>query len=768
MELDDSLGDEYSRFSGDENQEDYRLVCGIERIKVMESIEELTTKNHYILWSKTFRPRVKRDYNVFLSFFVVLSIFSYMTVFVAAAANLFLNIFFAIYGARLNMSRTQSFFFAIAAFWLGIKFAKVFIILFCDMWRYISLAWGSKYDERLQEFLWEMIVHEKSERAPDKSFEGWWRRSLTAHKRVSICCFKFQRGNVFRLFYCFLVILIIPVVYGLHYGIDTGDSGPTALLQSYCMSLLLVAFIYLTVAWIYHYFVLISVLRAKLKVEYMIESNWSCYAVRIWLFWLFWDNLYVSREYRHWKSSWTKVLMLVIDLGFAPCFITGMFCTRGISKDAIAVCLLLPVTQYVLNVLNSFRKDLTKRDTQFLRITTTHNMIVEPENCCKYIGAKLFLHRKTICIVFCLIMLFSTAVELGYLIFTSEPAKLSLTESTAYAICNVNFAFGLDTLGPTEMALLAELSYKEEDLANQSLTYFLGAENYIWVDTNETFTDYEANFYHIKAVNKTPSSFDHTNGDVVENWVVIRGTTPSLGDALQDMTLWSEISSFQIINLIIPLLVFWPINLTCNLVYILSMLQGWIGGKVAMKNYLDEVSDYVNNILPPWRTYINNTKGNTDVVKMIGHSLGGGLANLVASKEYGQYMDYGVPPRTTSFGVSPVGTAYSSKKFGFTWEAVTATETSVWAARDIVPLVDHHMGLYEVIPCTQESFLQCHSVLTTLCQLWRQCTLPTAALRQAQKTNFLNCMCCSDQGAEYCTPSVNGGAMWNRSCATTS
>jgi len=251
------------------------------------------------------------------------------------------------------------------------------------------------------------------------------------------------------------------------------------------------------------------------------------------------------------------------------------------------------------------------------------------------------------------------------------------------------------------------------------------------------------------------------------NYVVIRGTTPSLGDALQDMQLWSEISSFQIINLIIPLLIFWPIDLTCNLVKTLSMLQGWIGGRVAMNDYFDEVFDYVSSILPSWQTYVLDTSANTDEVKVLGHSLGGGLANLVASKEYGQYMNYGVPPRTTSFGVSPVGTAYSSKKFGFNWKAVTATETSVWAERDIVPQVDRHQGLYEIIPCTQESFLRCHSVKTTLCQLWRQCALPTAALRQSQKTNFLNCMCCSEDGADYCAPRVSGGAVWNRSCVVT-
>jgi len=302
---------------------------------------------------------------------------------------------------------------------------------------------------------------------------------------------------------------------------------------------------------------------------------------------------------------------------------------------------------------------------------------------------------------------------------------------------------------------------------NESLNYFLGSENFYLIDTNQTFTKGSANYFHIKAAVKTPSSFDHTSGNVTKHYVVVRGTTLSLGDALQDMTLWSEISSLQIINILVPLLTFWPINLICNIVYILSWFQGWIGGRTAMNNYLDDVSEYVNGILPDWHDYVYDTDHNTDEVMMIGHSLGGGLANLVASKEYGQYMDYNVPPRATSFGISPVGTAYSSYKFGFSWEAVTATETSVWAERDIVPMVDKHMGLYEIIPCTQTSFLQCHSVLTTLCQLWRQCTLPKTGLLLAEKENLLNCICCTGESVDICNPIISNGSYYDRECTVT-
>jgi len=130
----------------------------------------------------------------------------------------------------------------------------------------------------------------------------------------------------------------------------------------------------------------------------------------------------------------------------------------------------------------------------------------------------------------------------------AKPLKIPLTESTAYPICNINFAFGSDTLGPSEITLLAMLSYREHALINKTLTYFLGGESFILANKY-----LGANFFHIKATSGTPSSYGGFEGNVIKHFIAIRGTK-SPEDALQDMSLWSEISSFQIINFFIPLL----------------------------------------------------------------------------------------------------------------------------------------------------------------------------------------------------------------------
>jgi len=442
--------------------------------------------------------------------------------------------------------------------------------------------------------------------------------------------------------------------------------------------------------------------------------------------------------------------------------------TRGIKTIAIIVCLFLPLTQYFLNVFTSFKKVRFTQKKAAQRAEKPfkfcgRSIDLDNYKCLKAWHLDFFIYRQSICVFISFILMCVALFTLGHLVLdTQEPTKHSLSESTTYSICAVDFDFGIDTLGPAEMTLLASLSYLEDQFINESLAYFLGSENFEFVNLSESLPESGASFYHIKAVKETQPAVVNKN-PVIENFVVIRGTA-TFEDAMQDMKLWSETSSLQIINVFIPLLVFWPISLTSYLVWVLSSLEGWIGGRVAMNDYLDQIFDYVDDMLPAWQTYVNNTMGTNISVKMIGHSLGGGLANLVASKEYGQYMDYDVLPRVTSFGVAPVGTTYSSRKFGFPWQAVSATETSVYAKRDIVPLVDSHTGLTDVIPCNEETIVECHSVLFTLCELWRQCLLPKNALRQKQKANFLNCMCCSGYDADFCSSNIIGGTVWSRSC----
>lgn len=716
------------------------------------------------LWSKTFSPRVRRDCNVFLTFFVVLSFLSYVFLFVAMAMNLFLTLFFAVYGEWTFSAKLKALVFAIADFWFGLKFVKVFMILFGDLWRYVSLGWGSRYDEHLSLFLYQMIDWRK--RAKSKTFEGWWRESLVKDKPVKVGYWSITKGNFYRLLYCFIALILLPFVYTFWFAFNNSNEGANSFIGSIFITLLLCSVVFFTFAWLYDYFVIIYILAIKLKRDYLIHHRCSVYCFRVWMSWIFWDNLYVSKESRRWNNRWMKMLMLFIDLVLAPAFISLVFWWRGIPETAIVFCALLPIVQYTLNILQAFRDEIfelnVEDDTQSefaecaeqQEYKNTRATYTRSQKC--WINVKMFKHRWSIILVIIFSLMFVSLVELGGLVFTTASHSFPSVEGATYPICNVNFEFGEDVLGPMEMTLIAHLAYYEVDVLNQSLAYFLGIDNFEMLETNDP------NFHHFRATHRTRKAYDKGTGNVTKHFIAIKGNPESLQNTLQGMVLWSEITSFQIVNSFLPFLRLWPREQTRSLVYWLSIIQGWISGRSRMHNFMDKLSAYVTSILPPWEVYVNDTASSSDEVVMIGHSVGGGIGSIVASLEYQQYLGEPVVPRAISFGVSTIGSGYTSQKFGFNWKAAAATETSIWGERDVLPLIDVHAGLHQAIPCKQNSFLECHSSVATLCQLYSECALPRWGMQLAQKANFLNCICCSGEGTDFCSYNVTGGGKWKR------
>jgi len=311
------------------------------------------------------------------------------------------------------------------------------------------------------------------------------------------------------------------------------------------------------------------------------------------------------------------------------------------------------------------------------------------------------------------------------------------------------------------MALFAKYAYLDPSIRYTVMDYVYGAESYEIILRNSLSPNESGSlFFHVAS--------KHSSSPMRDNFVVIRGTT-TISDFLQDMKMWTEISSIQMVNLMIPLLNFWPISFTNRLIKALSGTQDWMGG-AEMADYLGPVSAHVSEFLPPVNEYIQNPENSTERIMTIGHSLGGGIASLVASLEYELYRSETVPPRVSSFGLSPVGTIYSSSKFGGSWYAVEETATSIFSRRDPVPLVDGQGGLTERIPCYQSFFSQCHSSWVTICELHRQCRLPLDGKNRAEKENLLNCMCCTEDledvtSLEYCAKIIDNTS-YNRSCAT--
>ncbi|GAB1219134.1 hypothetical protein ENUP19_0014G0026 [Entamoeba nuttalli] len=92
-----------------------------------------------------------------------------------------------------------------------------------------------------------------------------------------------------------------------------------------------------------------------------------------------------------------------------------------------------------------------------------------------------------------------------------------------------------------------------------------------------------------------------------------------------------------------------------------------------------------------------------------GHSLGGGIANIVGT-EYG----------LSSFGISPPGTFLGSKGLGLKKKDVTVLARAVIPDRDPVAALGIDGGLQIRIPCNANS-LKCHGIHNSVCMIGELC-----------------------------------------------
>ena len=213
--------------------------------------------------------------------------------------------------------------------------------------------------------------------------------------------------------------------------------------------------------------------------------------------------------------------------------------------------------------------------------------------------------------------------------------------------------------------------------------------------------------------------------------MAIRGTYDS-SDVLQDTSLYSEVSTIQVVSYVIPLTTILPTSFIRDFVWYASFAEGMIDPK-AREAYDKPVYHFISrnltNILRKEDDIETNLNNGT--VLILGHSLGGGIAEIVASK----LADDGYI-NVKSFGLSSPGTLYSSEKFGFSIEALDKTSISVLPRRDPVSSVDVHGGLQETIECDASSMIYCHSSVRSYCEMFYNC-----GNSYVNNLTFAHCVC---------------------------
>lgn len=105
-----------------------------------------------------------------------------------------------------------------------------------------------------------------------------------------------------------------------------------------------------------------------------------------------------------------------------------------------------------------------------------------------------------------------------------------------------------------------------------------------------------------------------------------------------------------------------------------------------------------------------------------------------------------------AFGLSPPGTLWSSKKFGFDISDLDGSVITVAPRRDPVPMVDAQGGAVQHIKCSGYAFWSCHSSIRSLCESYHSCGAgDEAGNAKLRNVEFVQCLCIEGKDWNNCT-----------------
>jgi len=190
---------------------------------------------------------------------------------------------------------------------------------------------------------------------------------------------------------------------------------------------------------------------------------------------------------------------------------------------------------------------------------------------------------------------------------------------------------------------------------------------------------------------------DKRNGRTIV--IAVKGTSTT-SDAFLDTSLYGAVKILQLFNNFLPILTLIPL------------------GEI---QYLLQITDMMASTESrPWHSLENQVKlykkkYSNHTVFLTGHSLGGGIAQIVASRTQIPAVVFSAP-----------GVVYSASKFGMHMQECRRKVWVVMPDQDVVPRVDLQAGTVQQILCRDpngeaEYAWLCHSIQRTACEIFRMC-----------------------------------------------
>jgi hypothetical protein len=287
-------------------------------------------------------------------------------------------------------------------------------------------------------------------------------------------------------------------------------------------------------------------------------------------------------------------------------------------------------------------------------------------------------------VLFCFLLFALALFTVGYLAATQN-ATVQKSGPTGYARSANPYSFcGLNLRGLTvsDYAFFSQLAYqKDADFAVDVDRWFPQASTG-W--TLIAKVDDGVRYYHFENL---------LNNNLTV--IAVRGTA-DVDDAIQDIDIWASVAFFQLASYVGPS---FESPVLPDIIYWSSFL-GRMLKETSGKVYYSGIESYVSNL--------KNTRNASQIV-LTGHSLGGGVAQIVGAKQEIVAVTFSSP-----------GLYYTSKSVDVSINKLRKSAWTIKPARDIVVRVDSQGGTVLPIEC-DASVPACHKMTRTLCEIVRSC-----------------------------------------------